>query len=99
MIKNICGSESEQESVSDLEPSDDEEGEGEAEVEEEEQEDAFEEAETAVGFPADTAPEAKLTCYVARELTKTNLEHLMIGILIGVTFPLIIRFYYGLLFR
>jgi hypothetical protein len=51
------------------------------------------------GFPCDTGPEAKITALVTRELTKTNLEHLMIGLLIGALFPFIIRFYNGILFR
>ncbi len=94
---SCCSSESEEESVPDLEPSDDEEDE--CEEEEAETDDPFEAAEAASGFPADTAPEARITRYVARELTKTNLEHLMIGVLVGFLFPIIIRFYHGMLFR
>jgi hypothetical protein len=51
------------------------------------------------GFPCDTGSAANVTALVARELTKTNLEHLMIGLLIGALFPIIIRFYNGGLFR
>ena len=97
---SCCSSESEEESVPDLEPSDDEEGEAEDEAGiDADTEDPFEEAEAVTGFPGDTCPEARITCYVARELTKTNLEHLMIGALIGALFPIIIHFYCGVLFR
>ena len=51
------------------------------------------------GFPCDTGSAANVTALVARELTKTNLEHLIIGLLIGALFPIIIRFYNGGLFR
>ena len=51
------------------------------------------------GFPCDTGSAANVTALVARELTKTNLEHLIIGILIGALFPIIIRFYNGILVR
>ncbi len=76
-----------------------EEDEEEPEEEPEEESAGEDDIPVPYGFPCDTGPEAKITALVTRELTKTNLEHLMIGLLIGALFPVIIRFYNSILFR